>query len=187
MVPDFPHLGEGRQDMGEVALPHCRVRPLPKAPHRRGVEDRLNAAPHPARGFRLLGPNRIEHLHNKAGVDRRNRQFPQSGVDVSGQGIFPLLPVLRIAPAYPVPLDELSGAFPEGAALRDGEALRLPLGSLGVERVDPVVGNFRCSVAFPRASASEISGRGPSPMSRRLPSSWNRKTHDLAPVAETRR
>lgn len=46
---------------------------------------------------------------------------------------------------------------------------------------------FRCAVALARASASEISGRGPSPMSRRLPSSWKRKTQDLAPLAETRR
>jgi hypothetical protein len=81
----------------------------------------------------------IEHLNNKAGIDCGNGQFPESGADVSGEGIFPLLPVLRVAPADPVPLDELGGALPEGAALCDGKALRLPLGFLGVERVDPVV------------------------------------------------
>jgi hypothetical protein len=138
MVGDLTYFRAGRQDMGEIAFPHCRVRPLPKAPHRRGVEHRLDPAAHPARGFRLLGPNRIKHLNNKAGINRRNRQFPESGVDVSGEGIVPLLPVLRVAPADPVPLDELGGTLAEGAALRDGESLRLQLGPLGVERIDPI-------------------------------------------------
>ena len=40
-------------------------------------EHRLDPAAHPGGGFRLLCPDRIEHLNNKAGIDRRNRQFPQ--------------------------------------------------------------------------------------------------------------
>src|SRR5579863_2914790 len=56
MVLDLPHLAAGRQDMGEVALPLCRVRLLPEAAHCRGVENRLDATPHPARRFGLLGP-----------------------------------------------------------------------------------------------------------------------------------
>ena len=132
MVGNLTYLSAGRQDMGEIALPHCRVRPLPKAPHRRGIEHRLDPATNPARGFRLHGPNRIKHLNNKAGIDRRNGQFPESGVDVGGEGIVPLLPVLRVASADPVPLDELGGALPEATALRDGEALDLPLSFLCV-------------------------------------------------------
>jgi len=62
--------------MGEVAFPPGRVRPLPEAPHGRGVEHCLDAAPYPVRRFRLLGPDRIKHLYDKSGIDRRDRQFP---------------------------------------------------------------------------------------------------------------
>ena len=92
MVLDLPHLAAGRQDMGEIAFPLRRVRPLPEAAHRRGVEHRLDAAAHPARGFGLLGPDRIEHLHDKPGIDRRDGQFPQSRVNVGGERRRPLLP-----------------------------------------------------------------------------------------------
>jgi len=139
MVLDLPHLAAGRQDMGEVAFPLRRIRPLPEAPHRRGVEHRLDAAPHPARGFGLLRPDRIEHLDNKPGIDRRHGQFPQSGVNVGGERRRPLRRVLRIAPARPVLFDELDSALAEGAALCDGNPLRLPLSRLCVERVNSLM------------------------------------------------
>jgi hypothetical protein len=47
--------------------------------------------------------------------------------------------VLRVAPPRPVPFDELDGTLAEGSARRDGYPLRLPLGRLGVERVNPLV------------------------------------------------
>jgi hypothetical protein len=43
MVLDAPHLGSRRQDMGEVAFPLRRVRPLAITSHLRGIEHRLNA------------------------------------------------------------------------------------------------------------------------------------------------
>jgi len=139
MVLDLPHLAAGRQDMGEVAFPLRRIRPLPEAPHRRGVEHRLDAAPHPARGFRLLRPDRIEHLHDKPGIDRRDGQFPQSGVNIGGERRRPLPRMLRVAPARPVLFDELDGTLAEGPTLGVGNPLRLPLSRLCVERVKALV------------------------------------------------
>jgi hypothetical protein len=58
--------------MGEIPFPLCRVRTLPEASHRRGVEHRLNATAHAARCFGLLCPNRIEDLDDQPGVDHGN-------------------------------------------------------------------------------------------------------------------
>src|SRR5712691_7645304 len=129
----------GRQDLGEVAFPLRRVRPLPEASHRGGVKHRLDAAADPARGFRLLGPDRIEHLNDQPGIDRRGGQFPQSGVNIGFERRGPLRRMLRVAPACPVLFDEFDGALAEGSALRDGNALRLPLRRPCVERVDALV------------------------------------------------
>ena len=124
---------------GEVAFPLCRVRTLPQASHRGGVEHRLNAAPHSACCFWLLCPDRVENLDYEPGVDRGNRQFPQNRVDVSGEGIPPLLAVLGVAPADFVACDEFLGHFAEGPTLGGGKPLRLPLGFLRFERVYSIV------------------------------------------------
>src|SRR5215472_956643 len=125
--------------MGEIAFPLCWVRSLPETAHRRGIEHGLDAAADPACRFWLLGPDRIEHLHDQPCIDRRDGQLPQSGVNVGGEGVFPLLPVLRVAPARTVLFDEFGSALAKRAAFRDGEPLCLPLGGLGVERVYPIV------------------------------------------------
>jgi len=151
------HLGAGWEDMREVPFPLRWVRSLPKPAHGRGVEYRLDTAADPARGFGLLGPDRIEHLHDKARIDHCDGQFPQCRVRVGRQRVAPLLAVLGVAPARFIAGDEFLRDFVERPPLRRGKLLRLSLGFLRVERV-PSWRCFRCSVAFARASASEISG-----------------------------
>jgi len=57
-----------RQIMREIAFRSCRIRPLPKAAHGRGIKHRLDSPTHPARRFRLFGPDRIEHLHDQGSI-----------------------------------------------------------------------------------------------------------------------
>jgi hypothetical protein len=138
MVRHFPHPSARREDASEIALPLRRVHAVPEAPHRCGVEHGLDATADAARGFGLLRPDRIAHLHNKPDVDRRNGQFAQNRVDVGGKGIAPLLPMLCVAPARFVSADELLGHLPESAPLGHGESLRLPLSGFAIERVYPL-------------------------------------------------
>ena len=124
---------------GEVAFPLCRVRTLPQASHRGGVEHRLNAAPHSACCFWLLCPDRVENLDDEPGVDRGDRQFPQNRVDIGGEGVAPLLPVLCVTPARLISADEHLGHLAEGATPGDGKPPRPPLGFLRFERVYSIV------------------------------------------------
>ena len=139
MVRHLPYPGACGEDMGEIAFPLGRIRTSSEASHRGRVEHRLNAAPHSARCFWLLCPDRVENLDYEPGVDRGNRQFPQNRVDVSGEGIPPLLAVLGVAPADFVACDEFLGHFAEGPTLGGGKPLRLPLGFLRFERVYSIV------------------------------------------------
>src|ERR1700723_494438 len=118
MVCDLPYLGTRWKDMSEVAFPLRRVWPVPVATSGRGIEHCFDAAAHPACRFRFLCPNRIKHLHDKPSIDRRHRQFPQDGIDVGFERVYPLLPMLGVAPAGPVLFDEIGGALAEGPALR---------------------------------------------------------------------
>jgi len=125
--------------MREVAFPMCRVGALPKAAHRCSVEYRFDATAHPARRLGLLRPDRIENLDDKPGVDRRYRQSPQNRVDVSSEGIPPLLAVLGVAPANFVAGDEFLRHFAENPALGGVEPLRVALSRLCGERVYPIM------------------------------------------------
>lgn len=135
MVRHFPHPGSRREEMREIAFPLGWVWPLAEAADRGGIKQRLDTAAHPARGFRLLGPDRIEHLHNKPSVDRRDRQFPQNGVDVSRQGVAPLLTMLGVAPTGFMTADEFLREFAEGSAPGCRKPLRLPVSDLCFERI----------------------------------------------------
>ena len=139
MVRHLPHPGARREDMGEVAFPLCWVGSLPKASHRSSVEYRFDATAHPARRLGLLRPDRVENLNDEPGVNRRDRQFPQNRVDISGEGIPPLLAVLGVAPANLVAADEFLGHFAEGPPPGNGKPPRVPLGFLCFERVYSVV------------------------------------------------
>src|SRR5436305_13093740 len=107
MVLNLSHLAARRQDVGESALPLGRVWALAVTPRGSRVGTRLDAAANPARGFRLLGPDRIEHLNNQPGIDSRDRKFTHYRVHIGGQRIAPLLPVLWVPPAGLVSDDEL--------------------------------------------------------------------------------
>src|ERR1051326_4173078 len=113
-----------RRDVVEIALPLRRVWALSKAAPRRGIKHRLDASAYPACRFRLLGPDRLEHLHDEPGVDRGNRPTPNDRIDVGCEVVLPLLPVLRIAPACSVLFYELGRALTKRAALRDSKAVR---------------------------------------------------------------
>jgi len=121
------------------AFPLRPVRSLAETAHRRGIEHGLDAAADSACRFWLLGPDRIEHLHDEPCIDRRDGEFTQSGIDVGCERVAPLLPVLGVAPGSFIPPDVFLGDFTEGAAFRGGEALRRPLSDLCVERVYPIV------------------------------------------------
>src|SRR5215472_14571399 len=133
MMGHLPYPAARGEDMGEVAFPLCWVGTLPKAAHRRGVKHRLDATAHPARCLGLLRPDRIEHLHDKPGVDRSDRQLTQNRINVSGEGVAPLLPMLCVTPARLLSADKLFGHLAEGATPGDGKSLRMPLGFLGCE------------------------------------------------------
>jgi hypothetical protein len=93
-----------------------------------------------------------------------------------------LLPVFRIAPAGFVAGDVFLGDLAEGAPLGLGEKLRLSLGAFGgygigaLAALRPVRGGL---LPGPRQRDIRV---GTEPMSRRLPSIWNRNTQDFAPV-----
>src|ERR1700730_10800575 len=70
-----PQLGAARKNMREAPPPLRRVRTLAIAMHDRGIKHRLDPAAYPACCFRLLAPDRIEHLHDEPGIDRRDWQI----------------------------------------------------------------------------------------------------------------
>ena len=87
------------------------------------IQHRLDAAPHPARRFRLARPQRLDDFHHHAGIDTIDRNFAEDRIGIGGKRVAPLRPVLRIAPAALMARDVTLGAFPE--VLRRGRVYRL--------------------------------------------------------------
>src|SRR4051794_22248002 len=112
------------------------------AANRGCIEYRLDPTPNAGSCLWLLRPDRIEHPQHQASVDRADRQFPQSGVDVRRQCYAPLLAVLGIAPRSLVAGDIFLGGFAKCATLGRGDSLRLSVSYLGLERVNPILNLF---------------------------------------------
>ena len=182
----LPHPGARGEDMGEVALPLCRVRSLPIAANGCGIEHGFDR-PHTTRRLRFGRPEPIEHLYDKASVDCRDGQIANERVYVSGQGAAPLVAVLGVAPARLVASNIFLRDFAERPALCRRQPPCLALNLLCRDRVRTLPALVPMFVCLLTGFRQRNAGKGPSPMSRRLPSSWNLKTHDFAPLAATRR
>ena len=99
VVLDRGDLRARRQQPLQVAAPTGRVVALAVAARRGPVQDALDPAAHPRGGLRLGRPDRLEDLHDEAGVDRADRQLADHRVGVGGDGAGPLRPVLAVLPA----------------------------------------------------------------------------------------
>ena len=152
MVRRLPYPGARGEDMGDIAFPLGRIRTSSEASHRGRVEHRLNAAPHSARCFWLLCPDRVENLDYEPGVDRGNRQFPQNRVDVSGEGIPPLLAVLGVAPPTSLRAMNSSATSRKARPWAAESRCACRWASFASSGSIPSWRNLRCSVALPRAS-----------------------------------
>jgi hypothetical protein len=91
--------GTGWQDLRDMAAPAGRVFALPVSARLGGIEHRFNPAPHAAGSFGLVLPDRLKDLQHMRSANVGNRQFAHDGIDIGGQRVAPLLPVLVIAPA----------------------------------------------------------------------------------------
>ena len=155
MVLDPPHLRSRRQQVFEMAAPPRRVLALPVAARGRPIENHFDPAAHPARGFGLLGPDRLERLQHQPDIDRLNGQAAEVRIDVGFERRRPLRGVFRIAPAGSVRLDVGFGACSECHPLGRVDAAaerfawRASIGST------PSATSLRASSAFWRASARE--------------------------------
>src|SRR5580704_73861 len=89
MVLDPPHLRFLRQQVFEMPAPPRRVLALAVFAGRSPIEYALNPPAHPACRLGLLGPDRLDRLHDQARVDRSNRQRTKDRVDA------PTLPLPR--------------------------------------------------------------------------------------------
>ena len=86
MVRRPAHLGLFRQQFVEMAAPARRVFTVAVAARRCPVEDRLDPAAHPARGFGLLRPNRLNRPHDETDINNLHRELAEYRVDVTVEG-----------------------------------------------------------------------------------------------------
>jgi hypothetical protein len=95
--------------------------------------------------------------------------------------------VLRVSPARLFAGDEFLGCGAERLPPGISESLGLPLGFSGFDRVFAILA-LPAKGGRPLACiAKRDLGERPTPMSRRFPPIWYRKTQDFAPVPVTRR
>ena len=86
MVRRPAHLGLFRQQFVEMAAPARWVFTVAVAARRCPVEDRLDPAAHPARGFGLLRPNRLNRPHDETDINNLHRELAEYRVDVTVEG-----------------------------------------------------------------------------------------------------
>src|SRR6516165_6055946 len=99
MMPGPPYLRCLRQQVFEMALPPRWVLAHAIAAGRRPIQDALDAAAQPARGFWLLGPDRLEYAHDQCEVGRRDRQLTDYRIGITRQRCRPLRGMSRVPPA----------------------------------------------------------------------------------------
>src|ERR1044071_9497672 len=121
-----------------MSAPPRRVIALPVTARRRPVEDTFDPAAHPARGFRLRRPDRLDRFHHQPNIYGLHRELAELRVDVPLQCRGPLRGVLRIAPADPMGRDELLGAGFEGDCLGRIELGGAPLALANLYRVQAI-------------------------------------------------
>ena len=131
------HLGAGRQQLVQMTTPACRVFFGPVAACLRPSENQFDAAADTTGCFRLGFPNRLKRLHHQPGIDRSDRKVAEDGIDKGGKSGGPP-PVRGIAPAGRVRGNVALGTVLEGDRLGGSKALRLPLRSARISRVDPI-------------------------------------------------
>src|ERR1700730_4364545 len=118
-----------------MSAPSRRVLSLSVTSRRRPVQNALDPAAHPARRFRLLGPDRLHNPRDERRVDRLTRQLAERRIDVGGERRRPLRRVLRIAPPRLVRGDVGIRAFGKRHRLR---RIEFRLRSLGPSRLDRI-------------------------------------------------
>ena len=91
--------GTGRQYLRDMAAPARRVFTLPVSARLGGIEHGFNPPPDTAGSFGLVLPDRLKDFQHMRRANIGNWQFAHDGIDVAGQRVAPLLPVLVIAPA----------------------------------------------------------------------------------------
>jgi hypothetical protein len=74
MMLDTANLATTRQQVFEMAAPARRVFASAITARRRPIDDRFDAAAHPAGGFGLRGPDRLQRSHDEPDVDALHRQ-----------------------------------------------------------------------------------------------------------------
>ena len=91
--------GAGWQDLRDMAAPAGRVLAFAVSPRLGGIEDGFNAPPDAAGSLRLVLPDRLQDFEHVRRANVGNRQVAHDRIDVGGERVAPLLPVLVIAPA----------------------------------------------------------------------------------------
>src|SRR6516164_1815762 len=118
-----------------MSAPSRWVFALAIAARRGPINDRLDAATHPAGGFRLCRPDRLQRLHNEPDVNSLYRERTENWKGIASQRGRPLRCVLGIFPPRLVSLDIGFGTLTERHACRRFEHLLSTLGPAVLYRV----------------------------------------------------
>src|SRR3546814_2592806 len=89
----------GREVLRDMAAPAGGVFSFPITPRLSGIEDRFHATAHAACSLGFVLPDRLKDFQDVGRANLRHGQFANDWIDVCGQSVLPLLPVLVIAPA----------------------------------------------------------------------------------------
>src|SRR5712672_4251852 len=118
MMLNAAHLGTRRQQVFQMAAPARRILALAIAARGRPVEDAFYPAAHPARGFWLLRPYRLDRLQHEPDIDDLHGKIAEHRIDIAFEGRAPLRGVLGVAPARLMGADVSLGAVLEVIRLR---------------------------------------------------------------------